>query len=138
MYRHQNVLRENLFRFFAQNKFILFPQTIFYTNLTLIKIDNEIFSNISHLTLTVRSLQSFELAKKSFRKNTIVFVPDMSFMIGAIKPFHSAKVDVMILRRIDFESNFTLDEWNLILEKKLTNVNGRNVSYLVKISFFLT
>lgn len=129
LYPNQNRLRERLMRLFPNNMFLIFPQTIYYKNLSLVNSDIRALSSISDLTIATRSIQSFEFAKRSFTKNKILLVPDMAFMLGDIKPMLKAKVDIMILRRNDLEKNFTNNQWNDILKKKLTK--GQNVSFMV-------
>lgn len=127
LYRFNNRFRDNIIRLFPNNTLLIFPQTIFYKNISLAEIDNQFLSTIPNLSIAVRGLQSFEFAKRSFPKNNIVFVPDMSFMLGDMKPRQKPKVDILILRRTDSEKKFILKQWDIL--KK--NLSEQNVSYSV-------
>lgn len=129
LFRGQNRRREQLMKYFPHNKFIIFPQTIFYLNQSLIEIDNKGFSTISDLTISTRSIQSFELAQKSFPNNKILLLPDIAFMIGPIKALREPNVDIFILRRIDKEKNFKQQLWASIIKEKLDQYP--NVSFKV-------
>lgn len=134
LYRNQNKLRANLMRVFPKNKFIIFPQTIFYRNQSLAIADSNELAAVADLTIVTRSRQSFKFAKKTFTNNKIFLVPDMAFMIGPIEPVQKPIVDIFVLRRVDLEKNFAGNQWTDILKAKLTV--GRNISYMVNFYIF--
>lgn len=133
LYRRHNDFRKSLIKHFLHQKIIFFPQTINYRNKALAKLDNELFSNASDLSLFVRSLDSYEFAKSFFPTTKSFLVPDAAFMIGDIKPSKKPDFDIFVLRRTDNESRFNTTIWKEILKKKL----GNKYSFLVSSLYFI-
>ncbi|WP_313374739.1 polysaccharide pyruvyl transferase family protein [Chishuiella sp.] len=71
------------------NKIVVFPQTIHYSNDSLgeneLKITQEIFSQHKNLTLTAREEVSYELMKKYFPNNNVILTPDIVLYTSQLK-----------------------------------------------------
>lgn len=128
LWRSSTSSRNLIISLFRHNKIIIMPQTINYRNKTLIKFDNNIYTTASDLTIMTRSLESFNSSKIMFPTIKRYLVPDLAFMIGEVKPINQPIVNILVLRRTDYESRFDIDIWHLLLRKKLDNI----YSYLVK------
>lgn len=137
LYRTEMDLRDYILKHFAhrRNKLILFPQTINYRNESFLRADLPFFSAVArNLTIMVRSRESFEFARKTFTDNTVMLVPDMAFMIGPIEPLRPPQVDVLVMRRVDKETNFTdIEVWSRLLNEKLNSSTSDKRTYLVKL-----
>lgn len=130
LYRFVMDFRHRIMTAFPTNKFILFPQTINYRNASWIEKDRKFLSTIADLTIMTRSFESFEFATNTFKHNTIRLVPDMAFMIGAIRPRRRQPiVDILVMRRIDKEANFPTSQWSLRLTSRLEK--EKSITYLV-------
>lgn len=135
LYRHHVLLRNFLISTFAQqNKILIFPQTINYRNVTLAASDNKIYSNASDLTIMARSDESFEFASKTFPNVNLILVPDAAFMIGDLEPAAQPDVDILVLRRTDFEHQYITKRWKEVFDKIIGNKSS--ITYLV--SFFFS
>lgn len=113
LWRKVQEFRLNIIQKHPNNKIIIFPQTVFYTNTDLMKKDAQIMSLHKDLTICARDKVSYEFLKKHFT-NKILLVPDMAFCIP-IKKLNIYQKQVsektLFLRRTDKElknTNFTI------------------------------
>lgn len=133
LYRFITEFRNSIIKVFPNNKIIMLPQTINYRNKTLIKFDNYIYSKADKLTIMTRSLESFYFCHKFFPAVKTILIPDLAFMIGNVKPINKPEVNILVLRRTDFESQFKQVDWQSQLKKKLNN----KFSFLVSFNIFI-
>jgi exopolysaccharide biosynthesis predicted pyruvyltransferase EpsI len=132
LYRFSSVYRNNLIRILPNNSIVAFPQTMNYRNKSLIKKDDDIYSMHKKLALSFRSKESYEAALRAFPTTQILFVPDLAFYIGNLKPITMPSFDIFILRRTDTESRFNKTIWAAAYEKHLKGI----YTYLEKDWFF--
>lgn len=105
LWRKVQEFRLNIIQKHPNNKIIIFPQTVFYTNTDLMKKDAQIMSLHKDLTICARDKVSYEFLKKHFT-NKILLVPDMAFCIPTeqlkkwIKPVCNK---TLFLKRSDYE-----------------------------------
>lgn len=64
---------------FPENKIIIFPQTVFYEDETVLKRDAELMGKHPNLTICARDLVTHQLLKTNFSNNNILLLPDMAF-----------------------------------------------------------
>eukprot|EP01111_Echinosteliopsis_oligospora_P003782 TRINITY_DN1594_c0_g1_i1.p1 TRINITY_DN1594_c0_g1~~TRINITY_DN1594_c0_g1_i1.p1 ORF type:complete len:772 (+),score=173.82 TRINITY_DN1594_c0_g1_i1:76-2391(+) len=83
----------------------VFPQTVFYYNLTNAKIANELYSEVPSLTFSARDQTSYDILGEHFPTVPRLLCPDMAFMMG-MQPRRLAKVDILWLLRKDKETPF--------------------------------
>ena len=121
LYRRHTDMRNFIVQQFPDHKLIVLPQTINYRNKSLIKHDKRVFSLASDLTIMARSSDSYEFAKASFQSANTVFIPDVAFMIGDIKPLYRPYIDIIVLRRTDGEKRFKTNSWSSVLNEKVGN-----------------
>lgn len=113
---------------FPSNKIIILPQTINYKNEKLAHSDYALYSNATDLIVSARSFESFNFSVKNFPKIRTLFVPDMAFMVGNVKPIAEPTYDILVIRRIDKEKNFLLGKWTSIFNHKF---NGK-YKYIIR------
>lgn len=81
--------RRSVVEKFPNNKIVIFPQTIHYSNDSLgeneLKITQEVFSQHKNLTLTAREEVSYELMKKYFPNNNVILTPDIVLYTSQLK-----------------------------------------------------
>jgi pyruvyl transferase EpsO len=109
---HQN-FRIQILESFPDNKIIMMPQSIGYTNETNLIEDAKVFNKHKKLTLCFRDKASLNIANKYFTSATNLLIPDMAFSIDMncwekyIKPIVKGKV--LFLDRKDCEKNIHAD-----------------------------
>jgi len=81
LYRKIQLFRLEIVQKFPNNKIIIFPQTVYYEDLNLLKKDSEILNMHTNLTVCVRDNKSMEILKKYLFNAEIFLVPDMAFCL---------------------------------------------------------
>lgn len=80
-YMYEEDLRRNIVKSFPNNKIIIFPQTIYYSNDIVgneeLKITQGIFKKHKNLVITAREKVSYQLMKDYFPNNKIILTPDI-------------------------------------------------------------
>ncbi len=85
LYRAAQDFRIKVINHYPQNKIIIFPQSVFYDDNTLIKKDAEEFSKHNNLLICARDRESFIFLNNNYKGCKIIMVPDMAFCILANK-----------------------------------------------------
>lgn len=80
---NEELLLQEMVECFADNKIVIFPQTIYYDKNVcsyneLIESGKTIFSKCKDLTLCVRDKQSLEFAKQNYPTAKVLFLPDIA------------------------------------------------------------
>jgi pyruvyl transferase EpsO len=75
------IFRCKIIKEFPNNKIIILPQTVFYSDKNKLLSDADLFNNHKNLILCARDNRSFGILKQYFSSNTILLVPDMAFFI---------------------------------------------------------
>jgi len=109
--RHHN-FRKKIIADYPENKIIILPQTVFYTDSNKMKNDAELFEKHRSLTICARDEKSFQILKDNFR-NEIILVPDMAFCIPQVEIQRYTVPEILgstlFLKRTDKEINHTID-----------------------------
>lgn len=100
--RHQ-IFREKILARFPDRRIVLLPQSIHFETNEALQRAAAAFNSHPNFTLMVRDRTSLAIAQRHFTCPTML-VPDMAFMIGAIKPPQPADLKVLSLIREDQES----------------------------------
>ena len=89
-YMHHENTRRDVIKNFKENKIVLFPQTIHFTDdkIGYKELQNsiEIYSAHNNLTLIAREEKSFETMKKIFINNNIILTPDIVLYLNKLEP----------------------------------------------------
>jgi pyruvyl transferase EpsO len=141
------IFRREIIKEFPDNRIIILPQTVFYSDNNKLLSDADLFGHHKNLILCARDNRSFEILKKHFSSNTVLLVPDMAFYISYnylqifIKNIKYTDKQLCILR-IDKELNkniyssdyFTNDEnkKNMDISDWVT-INNPKYSFLEKL-----
>ena len=95
---------------YPQNKIVILPQTVFYTDDFILKKECALLSDHSRLTICVRDKRSYDLLKMS-TSNQILLIPDMAFYISDeyLNKYRECVFwgQKLYLRRIDKEMDFS-------------------------------
>ncbi len=83
LWEKEESIIEDMVCSFRNNKIIIFPQTVFFdeslsTYNRILASSIECFSSHPNLTICVREQNSFEFAKKNYKKSKILLVPDIA------------------------------------------------------------
>jgi exopolysaccharide biosynthesis predicted pyruvyltransferase EpsI len=105
LYRVEVEMKLRMITAFLTHRIVLFPQSIYYRNITQMQEDILILGKHKDLHLAVRSNDSYTLIEDYFSSyHGKYLMPDMAFMLGALKPMCQPMYDVIFLRRTDQES----------------------------------
>lgn len=80
IWRAMQEFRLNILKKYPNNKILIFPQTVFYKDVDLMKSDAKIMGQHKNLTICARDVVSYAILKQNF-SNRILLVPDMAFCI---------------------------------------------------------
>ena len=109
------------------NKVVIFPQTVHYSNHEFLLKDAEIFNNHPNLTICARDANSYDILKTYCNKANVILVPDMAFCLDISMSVNTTNNDkVLILKRVDKELNTKFDLGRLL------NIIGKHRSIEIK------
>lgn len=127
LWRSSQEFRLDIIKKYPNNRIIIFPQSIWYENLELVKSDAEIFAKHKDLHICVRDLYSYNFLKGNFDCKNVYLIPDMAFCIteSTLTPFRKHVTDnLLFLKRSDKEykanrleptnTNFHVHDWPTI------------------------
>lgn len=118
MWRPSQEFRNKVVEICRQNKIIIFPQTVFYNDKTLLKKDTQLFAQHPDLTICARDHISYAILKKYFSHNNILLLPDMAFCLHLDKKISTTETGkVLLMKRVDKELNLDIDIENIISNK---------------------
>lgn len=107
-YLVEEELRRKVIKNFINNQITLFPQTIYFGDSEMGKIEFEktksIYSCHMNLTLIAREKLSFEIMKKSFINNKVILTPDIVLYLNQSKSKPQKRDKVLLCFRNDVES----------------------------------
>lgn len=108
LYRNAQEFRKKVITKYPNNRIIMFPQSIWYENTSLIQDDVKVFSEHKDLILCARDRKSFVFLKQYFYNNKILLIPDMAFYITelSLKRMNEEQSNTTVLiKRLDKELN---------------------------------
>lgn len=109
VWRKHQEFRLEVIRRYPHHRIIVFPQTVYYQDVTLMQEDARVMAEHPDLILCARDRVSYDLLKQHFR-NRILLVPDMAFCISPdnlSKYRQSEKERILFLKRTDKELSST-------------------------------
>ena len=107
--------RTKVIQHYPQNRIIILPQTIFYSDRVLMENDAKVYAGHKDLFICARDSSSYKILQANFHSNHNLLVPDMAFCISSsrlkLKP--SAKPGTaLLLKRKDKElKEFPFDRY---------------------------
>mgnify|MGYP004514129171 CR=1 FL=1 len=127
LWRHNEVAAKRVLKNCKDNKIIVFPQTIYYTEDETgdkqIREDKKFFSKFSDMHIFVRDMYSYEFVKKErlFGSADIKLIPDMVLSYDSTKGLSSKSVreGVLVCLRKDEEAVLSVSQQNNIYRKLL-------------------
>ena len=150
LYRGAVLARQEIIEQFPENKIIILPQTITYTDVSLLEKDAEVCKRHQNLHICARDKVSFELLQKYFYNNHIYLIPDTAYGLFPLMKKVTAKSKKNIglhLARYDNEKNplfskpdgkFETKDWgDLCAEARLPFVGLKIIKKLLKITHIL-
>ncbi|MGN1298842.1 MAG: polysaccharide pyruvyl transferase family protein [Candidatus Scatovivens sp.] len=104
--------RRKIIELFPNNKIIMFPQTIYFTENETGKIELEkskrIYSSHKNLIITAREEKSLEIIKREFCKNRILYLPDIVTYLNEIG--QNDRNGALLILRNDREKSIKLED----------------------------
>lgn len=105
-YPIEHKVRMTAINYFRNNRILIFPQTIYYSNdaagVVCLKKDREVIQRHKDLHIMVREERSFSFAQENFKSAHIYFVPDTVLFLK--RRFEDRKSGALICLRNDKES----------------------------------
>jgi exopolysaccharide biosynthesis predicted pyruvyltransferase EpsI len=103
--------RNNIIDWFPNNQIIFFPETIYYSNSNNTIKDNRFYSSHSKLVISIKSEESYIFAQKNFKKTNLVYLPDLTYVIGNMEPLSEPIYDIIVIRNKYRESIYPFTVW---------------------------
>lgn len=120
MYDQIEYIRQLAVRYFPNNKFISFPQTIDFSNTeegkNALTKAQKVYNAHPELYMVAREKTSYDLMKQHFQKANILLTPDIVISLNKEKPVRERKGAVICLRA-DKEKNLTEKQYDFILSQ---------------------
>ncbi|MDE6020225.1 MAG: polysaccharide pyruvyl transferase family protein, partial [Ruminococcus sp.] len=117
LYYEAQQFRHKVIERYPNNKIIIFPQSVWYDDVTLINKDISIFSKHRNLHICARDSSSYSILKNHFEFNNIYLVPDMAFCITNLNKYSKFnckdKQRALYIERLDKEqvkNTYFIDE----------------------------
>lgn len=98
-------MRNNLVRAFPNNRIVLLPQSVVYSNMALAQKDAALYAAHPALTLLARTTESLHQLDTHFGATPHALAPDAALMLGPLQPVCQPTVDVVLLLRGDKEAD---------------------------------
>ncbi|WP_158559255.1 polysaccharide pyruvyl transferase family protein [Deminuibacter soli] len=118
IWRHHQEFRLKIISNFKQSKIVVFPQTVYYKDVEILKKDAAVFNQHPNLTVCARDAVTYEILKKYFHKNNIIMLPDMAFCLDLTEHIQTQPTNkVLLLERNDKELQQKLDIDNLLFKE---------------------
>jgi pyruvyl transferase EpsO len=104
LWQNYTDFRNMIIRKYPQNKFLILPQSVMYSDNNNLEEDVKLYSQCPDITICARDLQSYEFLKQHFYNNQILLIPDMAFYCDEkyLKKVYSTG-KVLFLKRDDKE-----------------------------------
>ena len=121
VWRKVQEFRLEVIKRYPNNKIIIFPESVHYTDKKTLSADADIFGKHSNIIVCVRDNLSYELLTAYF-KNRILLVPDMAFCIpvASLTPFRlPVQNKILLLKRNDKE----LGAFNIPTDVEMSNLD---------------
>lgn len=110
LWRWHQDFKIEVVRAFPKSKIIIFPQTVYYSDETLLQRDAQLFGAHPDLTICARDRKSYEILKNNFANNTVLLIPDMAFCLDLEKyRTDDATNKILLLKREDKELDPAFD-----------------------------
>ena len=107
--------RRNLIKEFPNNLIIILPQTIYFKNKEELEKSKEIYGKHHNLVFCAREETSYNVMKKEFKNNKVIFVPDIVTYLNETKNGETRNGLLCIFRN-DTEIKMTEEERKTIKE----------------------
>lgn len=128
LYLQHEILRRDVIETFTDNKIILFPQTIDFSDsergISELNKTVEIYSKHGNLVLVAREKMSYERMIKKFSKNKVLLTPDIVLYLNEYTG-NKKRNGVLMCFRNDEEKNLSNDKIDSI--EKLLNKYYKNI-----------
>lgn len=104
---------ENVIETFPNNKIVIFPQTVFFTDNNEGKLAEEkaktVFSSHKNLVICAREKRSYSLMKELFKNAKIILVPDIVLYLDEFKT-NNVREGILLCLRSDPEAKLKNDD----------------------------
>lgn len=128
-YMYDENIRRNAIETFKNNKIILFPQTMFFTNdnngKKELEISRKVYNAHNNLVLIAREKSSYELMRELFKNNKVIITPDIVMYLN-YNNVNLARKNALLCLRDDVEKALDTQHEKKIEEMLKSNYNCIN------------
>lgn len=104
LWGNEEEYRRTIIAAFPNNKIVLMPQTIFFSDNTNLEKSIELYSKHKDLTLIARERKSFDIMSEKFKANKVAIAPDIVLSLNAMRTFMlRRRKGVLFVMRADKE-----------------------------------
>ena len=112
LYREFQLFRLKLIQLFPNNRIIIFPQTVYYCNQSLLIEDARIINSHQNIFICTIDNNSYQLIQPYIDKEKLILLPDMAFMVDLpCNKINNGKK--LVLARTDSEKLINLPTRNI-------------------------
>ena len=132
LYRGAQDFRLSVVNAYPNNRIVIFPQSVWYSDKELVVKDAVELGKHPDLYICARDITGYEFMKQKFTNNNILLVPDMAFCIGDLSNNKILDKDdnALFIKRLDKEYDNTISRIDMpyctrdwpAFEKKLTAI----------------
>jgi len=141
LYPECQTLRLNVIENYKNNKIIILPQTVFYSDKKQLQKEAKIYNRHNNLTICVRDKLSYDILSEHIVKEKLLLLPDMAFFNDFSMKVVQAKNKVLIMHRTDQEKvdpsyiNFIINslpkDYNYLVTDWPTFSNNKYINHIV-------
>lgn len=97
-----NDFRREVIEMYPKQRYVVLPQTIYYTDVNNLKRDADFYSHYPNVTICARDVKSYDILRKWFPNNPSLLVPDMVFCMN-VKRREKSSQGALFIKRDDKE-----------------------------------
>ena len=114
IWEHEQIRANQIIKKFKNNKIIIFPQTIYYSDnihgAYAIKRDKEVYNLCEKLTICCREKRSYDFCKKTFNEKNIVYTTDVVTYLDNYIKYNKKRSGIQLCFRQDVEKTTSQEE----------------------------
>lgn len=102
LWRGLQEFKNRIVQLYPNNKIVIFPQSVYYSDISLCNFDSKIFAQHNGIYICARDVESFVFLQQHF-KNEVLLVPDMVLYLLFDRSVEGIKHKKLFLQRDDKE-----------------------------------
>ncbi len=117
LFASEAVLTLALLRNFKNHPIVIFPQSIYYSDLSIMEDVAKVFNAHNNLFIMIRDVNSYQIAKRYFYHKNIYLYPDIAQILIGQRNICNSRNGILICKRDDIESLIDKNVMNDFIKK---------------------